>query len=1294
LCDRVNPANTSTSLGLTNANHSEVNALVANGDNGDDVTSKNAEMSHGEKDVGDDSNKASSGAAHKADIISQTTSVSATDATGNASVEGARRDEQKTNGDNGKSTTSAPDTQTLPVLKGTLSYNEVSGRHILRGMWNFESGSDFAAQRFELNRSLDPKEDPTILPKDGVFHGTFSLAYFHTISKGKRREKSKVIHEKDVHIYFKKQEGKVDEYDVNGKGTNQFGVFHINGVAIKDEFEKEPQYKVELRKIYITPPNGASNPPPSKKSKSDSDGKKRKISNISDKGEDLTDPPRDDGPLPPPYESFTSNVYCLRGKLAQTSSDQDGVNHKVSGLWSSSPDFIESDPENVNGQCNLFEFEHHSTTEHAIFPLSGKYPGWFNISKEDGSRTRIIERDITLKFRKNNAGYHNVEGKGSNAFGKYTISGTLDKDNIITIFRHFHQLKRKIPVAQSTTATMNGSASANRGEMETGDPPQMTLDDVIVEHQDSYEPIIPPPDGEYASLSRGILHINPNEESHTCSGKWVMTRSQYNIPNMASNFNFSLEAHHIPLAAKEMKQNGLVKMDESVVFPVDSANYKGSFKMKCGTAKHQSIIDKQIVLKFRKNIKGSYNVYGKGINSLGIFKLVGILVLNSPTGGQVEIYRTYEPNITKLPSIPTLAPVQPLRQSKTLPLASRALPSRMGGSMDIPSVPDSVNSSTPLVSSQVPNLGLAVGIRRESSRQTKLPSRLEDNDPSAQKLRVMEKCMSILKAMSLKDGSSGRFFLEPVDPVAHGIPTYHQIITNPMDLGTIQAKMDGDEIESPEEFARLVRLVFENALKFNVDPTHAVHQAAHDLLVLFNQKFRDVERMTEKKKPSKPEQKEKKRSQQDDKKGLDKKRKKKDSNVENSESKKIELLQSSSQEVATALDALTSSLETEYAPLLNVLKLMHNQITLIQGTLLSSLKMQSKKPFSSIAHDTTASIFSASTVAVDTSAEKKPKKKKPKQKQKEVKETPPVAEPILPPAPVPSITFPTEEKPLTLDEQQNLTEAINEMPEEKQRTIIDIIKESAHINAEDEEIDLEIDQLDTVTQRKLQTFVLKNKPKQKRGKTPKKSVAHTSPVKVEPEKSEPTVETTPKSISNNNESGAFTFGSDGSESDVSVAEETGSIDEPSDGIASKWIIPPPDESDHDESDNTDEDDGSWEKAREVSEKQIARKKHKAARDKKEEAEQKRNQEKRDAEIAAKVRQKKEESKKIKEEEDRVRLEKEKDEKDRVEKLRQAVIDSTDIKKSINLDDNRDVMEDYAQDYGCGGDSPASSNFGF
>lgn len=85
-------------------------------------------------------------------------------------------------------------------------------------------------------------------------------------------------------------------------------------------------------------------------------------------------------------------------------------------------------------------------------------------------------------------------------------------------------------------------------------------------------------------------------------------------------------------------------------------------------------------------------------------------------------------------------------------------------------------------------------------------------------------------------------FREPVDPMALGIPTYHQVITEPMDLGTIQRKMDKGEITTPEEFGRLVRLIFENAMTFNVDPGHAVHQAGRNLLILFNQKFRDLER--------------------------------------------------------------------------------------------------------------------------------------------------------------------------------------------------------------------------------------------------------------------------------------------------------------------------------------------------------------------------------------------------------------------------------------------------------------------
>ena len=336
-------------------------------------------------------------------------------------------------GDNTKATVAKP----LPLtLKGTLSYNEHAKKHILRGMWN-EASSGFPPQPFELKRNLQSDEDPTALPKDGEFHGSFSLAYIHTSSKGKQKERKRVISESGVKITFKKIEGKEEMYEVNGKGTNQFGVFTINGTAIRDAYEKDRKFLVELLKRYevVAPPPESSE----KKEKN----KKRKLPTAAENGEDSVAIPQDENaPLPPPSESFPENVYCLRGKLERDSTDLSSVAHKVSGLWSSGLNLIQADPENLKGLCNRFEYEHRCSVSNQTFPVSGRYSGWFNLSLEDGSRTRITEKDVTLKFIKNNAGYYNVEGKGSNAFGKYSISGSLDKDNILTIFRHFFQQKK------------------------------------------------------------------------------------------------------------------------------------------------------------------------------------------------------------------------------------------------------------------------------------------------------------------------------------------------------------------------------------------------------------------------------------------------------------------------------------------------------------------------------------------------------------------------------------------------------------------------------------------------------------------------------------------------------------------------------------------------------------------------------------------------------------------------------------------------------------------------------------
>ena len=118
-----------------------------------------------------------------------------------------------------------------PVLKGTLSYNIDLRRHLIRGMWNYENSNALPPQRFELLRTLEPDEDPTVLPTDGEFHGSFSLAYFHTTSKGRQKERSKVIPESGVRIKFTKVEDEPGSFLVDGKGTNQFGIFHINGTA-------------------------------------------------------------------------------------------------------------------------------------------------------------------------------------------------------------------------------------------------------------------------------------------------------------------------------------------------------------------------------------------------------------------------------------------------------------------------------------------------------------------------------------------------------------------------------------------------------------------------------------------------------------------------------------------------------------------------------------------------------------------------------------------------------------------------------------------------------------------------------------------------------------------------------------------------------------------------------------------------------------------------------------------------------------------------------------------------------
>jgi hypothetical protein len=1051
-----------------------------------------------------------------------------------------------------------------PVLKGTLSFNIETRRHMIRGMWNYENSSTFPPQRFELLRNLDKDEDPTVLPSDGEFHGSFSLAYFHTTSKGKQKERSKVIPESGVKITFTPIQGNDGEFDVDGEGTNQFGIFNINGKATPSEHEGDPTFDIVLRKRY----KPSNSPAPAAALVTGDMKKKKRTSNFIGDGsladvESVVEP--EAGPLPPPSESFPSRVVCLRGKLMRDQSDELGVNegiYRINGMWSSGLDLILADPQNVRGLCNRFEYEHKSSQNSNVFPVSGRYSGWFDLTSEDGSRTRINEKDITLKFRKNNAGYHNVEGKGSNAFGKYSITGTLTLDNVITIFRHFQAPKKKAKdsSAKPDGTTISSSHGAPIAVRDVAPPPDMKLklDDVEIPRSEQVNgslPIVPPPPhGTYSAVSRGIMRLN-EDGSHTCAGKWAMTREHFNNGTV-SNFAFRLEAHFAAQGAAAMKKANGEDPDEddpagvsllgappgSLTFPVDSALYKGSFQMKRGATKYTSVIDQQIVLKFRKNSEGSFNVHGTGINSIGVFTLVGKLILSGKSSGHVELYRMY-PLPPAAPGHPEPAVVPTNIQSTPSLPPPPSPPQKIGGDKAAHA------SSAVLPSGPAPSRpGL---LRRESSRLVKLPSRLEDDDPDAQLGRLLEKCGQLLKFISEKDVASGAFFANPVDPVALGLPTYYQIISEPMDLGTIQSKLDSDEIETPEEFGRLVRLVFENAMTFNVEPTHIVHQSARQLLILFNQKFRDIERMAENiRRQHKLPDTVVKTDPMGGGKQLGKSKKRKGGPEELMSAKRRRLIeaQAMAAENASAMSAIVAAApqgltaggsvsRAEFNAMLQMIQKLQGQVVQTYTALaeMSSDAIEEPPVLAQMAppHPVEPQAYAPAQQEEYHAPVQEKKKAVPKRKE---------------PSPL------DDEKPLTFEEQQAMTDAINRLPSDKIAGVVKIIRESANVD-DDDTLEMDVDQLDTVTQRKLQRFVMKvsmirrvllilmvqrlltsfriqqfvkpprKKPKLVPKKNPPVKKPEAAPMPAVPKKPQHTVTSKPP------EHGFFAFGSKGGESD-------------------------------------------------------------------------------------------------------------------------------------------------------------------
>ncbi|KAK3575282.1 hypothetical protein QTP86_023402 [Hemibagrus guttatus] len=356
--------------------------------------------------------------------------------------------------------------------------------------------------------------------------------------------------------------------------------------------------------------------------------------------------------------------------------------------------------------------------------------------------------------------------------------------------------------------------------------------------------------------------------------------------------------------------------------------------------------------------------------------------------------------------------------------------------------------------------------RRGSGRPIKPPRK--DLPESSQQHQVgrraklserLRYCSGILKEMFAKRHSAYAWpFYEPVDAVALGLHDYHDIIHQPMDLGTIKKKMDNREYTDALEFVADVRLMFSNCYKYN-PPNHEVVAMARKLQEVFESRFAKI---PDEPKPLTPGQ------------HLVLKRGKNEraESPSSSESSNSESLSESSSDSEADEEKRAQRLSV----LEEQLKAVRDQLQLLTQTPLLKQKKKEKS--------------------------KKEKRKKEKRKGVEVRKTASPEKVHKRRSSSKSTGRNIESKgyesegeelalPMSYEEKRRLSLDINKLPGDKLGKVVNIIKvrEPMLRDTDPEEIEIDFEALKPTTLRALEMFVmtcLRNKPKGPSQKTPQK----------------------------------------------------------------------------------------------------------------------------------------------------------------------------------------------------------------
>ncbi|KAL1842455.1 hypothetical protein VTJ49DRAFT_5192 [Mycothermus thermophilus] len=195
--------------------------------------------------------------------------------------------------------------------------------------------------------------------------------------------------------------------------------------------------------------------------------------------------------------------------------------------------------------------------------------------------------------------------------------------------------------------------------------------------------------------------------------------------------------------------------------------------------------------------------------------------------------------LTRMGAIPAAEPPKPERKESkahttrhveprtTAPVAAAPRqPKPAASPAPKPPVPESPAFAIPPGSNGVPNIRHKPDNRSKRPIKPAVPKDLVYDTKRKKlplELRFCDEVLAELRKAKYYDVNAA--FLHPVDPVALNIPHYHKVIKRPMDLGTMEKKLNAGEYTSIKEFDKDFDLIIKNCKLFNGEDHVVYHQA-------------------------------------------------------------------------------------------------------------------------------------------------------------------------------------------------------------------------------------------------------------------------------------------------------------------------------------------------------------------------------------------------------------------------------------------------------------------------------------